>query len=90
MIKKIINLYDNIFIFHRIPKDLVHTIPTTLLFSLEGFRDLDWKRLLRLQMPDGSFLTSIASTAFAFMETNDQNCLKYLQRVVHKYNGGGK
>ncbi|KAM3397400.1 copal-8-ol diphosphate hydratase, chloroplastic [Capsicum galapagoense] len=74
--------------FKRIPKDLVHTIPTTLLFSLEGFRDLDWKRLLRLQMPDGSFLTSIASTAFAFMETNDQNCLKYLQRVVHKYNGG--
>ncbi|KAM3322627.1 copal-8-ol diphosphate hydratase, chloroplastic [Capsicum chacoense] len=74
--------------FKRIPKDLVHTIPTALLFSLEGFRDLDWKRLLRLQMPDGSFLTSIASTAFAFMETNDQNCLKYLQRVVHKYNGG--
>ncbi|PHT58502.1 Copal-8-ol diphosphate hydratase, chloroplastic [Capsicum baccatum] len=74
--------------FKRIPKDLLHTIPTTLLFSLEGFRDLDWKRLLRLQMPDGSFLTSIASTAFAFMETNDQNCLKYLQRVVHKYNGG--
>ncbi|KAJ8526669.1 hypothetical protein K7X08_029146 [Anisodus acutangulus] len=30
-------------------------------------------------MPDGSFLTSIASTAFAFMETNDENCLRYLQ-----------
>ncbi|MCD7469411.1 hypothetical protein HAX54_008456 [Datura stramonium] len=73
---------------HRIPKDVVHTIPTTLLFSLEGFRDLDWERLLKLQMPDGSFLTSIASTAFAFMETNDQNCLRYLQRVVQKYNGG--
>ncbi|XP_059275465.1 copal-8-ol diphosphate hydratase, chloroplastic-like isoform X1 [Lycium ferocissimum] len=74
--------------FKRIPKDLVHTIPTTLLFSLEGFRDLDWERLLKLQMPDGSFLTSIASTAFAFMETNDENCLRYLQRVVRKYNGG--
>ncbi|KAK4364805.1 hypothetical protein RND71_016163 [Anisodus tanguticus] len=74
--------------FKRIPKDDVHTIPTTLLFSLEGFRDLDWERLLKLQMPDGSFLTSIASTAFAFMETNDQNCLRYLQRVVKKYNGG--
>ncbi|KAH0649414.1 hypothetical protein KY285_034662 [Solanum tuberosum] len=72
----------------RIPKDVVHTIPTTLLFSLEGFCDLDWKRLLKLQMQDGSFLTSIASTAFAFMETNDLNCLRYLQRVVKKYNGG--
>ncbi|KAK6782786.1 hypothetical protein RDI58_020582 [Solanum bulbocastanum] len=72
----------------RIPKDVVHTIPTTLLFSLEGFCDLDWKRLLKLQMQDGSFLTSIASTAFAFMETNDPNCLRYLQRVVKKYNGG--
>lgn len=77
-------------LLYRIPKDVVHTIPTPLLFSLEGFCDLDWKRLLKLQMQDGSFLTSIASTAFAFMETNDPNCLRYLQRVVKKYNGGGK
>lgn len=74
--------------FKRIPMDVVHKIPTTLLFSLEGFHDLDWEKLLKLQMPDGSFLTSIASTAFAFMETNDQNCLRYLQRVIKKYNGG--
>ncbi|XP_009783120.1 copal-8-ol diphosphate hydratase, chloroplastic-like isoform X1 [Nicotiana sylvestris] len=72
----------------RIPKDVIHTIPTTVLFSLEGLRDLDWQRLLKLQMQDGSFLTSPASTAIAFMETNDQKCLGFLQNVVEKCNGG--
>ncbi|XP_070019566.1 copal-8-ol diphosphate hydratase, chloroplastic-like [Nicotiana sylvestris] len=73
----------------RIPKDVIHIIPTTVLFSLEGLRDdLDWQRLLKLQMADGSFLTSPASTAFAFMETNDEKCLAYLQNVVEKCNGG--
>nr|G3CCC0.1 RecName: Full=Copal-8-ol diphosphate hydratase, chloroplastic; AltName: Full=8-hydroxy-copalyl diphosphate synthase; Flags: Precursor [Nicotiana tabacum]CCD33018.1 8-hydroxy-copalyl diphosphate synthase [Nicotiana tabacum] len=75
----------------RIPKDVIHTIPTTVLFSLEGLRDdLDWQRLLKLQMPDGSFLISPASTAFAFMETNDEKCLAYLQNVVEKSNGGAR
>ncbi|MCD9559421.1 Copal-8-ol diphosphate hydratase, chloroplastic [Datura stramonium] len=74
--------------FARIPNDVIHTIPTTVLFSLEGLRDLDWQRLLKLQMQDGSFLTSPASTAFAFMETNDDKCLRFLQNVVDKCNGG--
>ncbi|XP_070048281.1 copal-8-ol diphosphate hydratase, chloroplastic-like isoform X2 [Nicotiana tomentosiformis] len=74
--------------FTRIPKDIIHTIPTTVLFSLEGLRDLDWQRLLKLQMQDGSFLTSPASTAIAFMETNDEKCLGFLQNVVEKCNGG--
>ncbi|KAK4729237.1 hypothetical protein R3W88_022225 [Solanum pinnatisectum] len=74
--------------FTRFPKDLIHTIPTIVLFSLEGLKDLDWQRLLKLQMEDGSFLTSPSSTAIAFMETNDDKCLTFLQNVVQKFNGG--
>ncbi|KAM3270793.1 hypothetical protein P3S67_028995 [Capsicum chacoense] len=74
--------------FTRIPKDVIHTIPTTMLFSLEGLRNLDWPRLLKLQMEDGSFLTCPSSTAIAFMETNDDKCFKFLKNVVEKCNGG--
>ncbi|KAH0643673.1 hypothetical protein KY289_034647 [Solanum tuberosum] len=74
--------------FTRFPKELIHTIPTIVLFSLEGLRDLDWQRLLKLQMEDGSFLTSPSSTAIAFMETNDEKCLTFLQNAVQKFNGG--
>ncbi|KAG5589200.1 hypothetical protein H5410_039714 [Solanum commersonii] len=74
--------------FTRFPKELIHTIPTIVLFSLEGLRDLDWQRLLKLQMEDGSFLTSPSSTAIAFLETNDEKCLTFLQNVVQKFNGG--
>ncbi|CAH8356853.1 unnamed protein product [Eruca vesicaria subsp. sativa] len=72
----------------RIPKEIMHKIPTTLLHSLEGMRDLDWERLLKLQCPDGSFLFSPSSTAFAFMQTRDSNCLKYLRNAVKRFNGG--
>ncbi|KAH0641615.1 hypothetical protein KY289_032589 [Solanum tuberosum] len=74
--------------FTRFPKELIHSIPTIVLFSLEGLRDLDWQRLLKLQMEDGSFLTSPSSTAIAFMETNDEKCLTFLQNAVQKFNGG--
>ncbi|KAL2516731.1 Ent-copalyl diphosphate synthase [Abeliophyllum distichum] len=72
----------------RIPKDLMHTVPTSLLFSLEGLQDLDWKKLLELQTPLGSFLTSPSSTAFALMETKDDKCFRYLDDIVQKFNGG--
>ncbi|CAA3019396.1 Copal-8-ol diphosphate hydratase, partial [Olea europaea subsp. europaea] len=72
----------------RIPKDLIHTVPTTLLFSLEGLQNLDWKKLLRLKTPLGSFLTSPSSTAFALMETKDDNCFRYLDDIVKTFNGG--
>nr|XP_010324500.1 copal-8-ol diphosphate hydratase, chloroplastic [Solanum lycopersicum] len=74
--------------FTRFPKDLIHTIPTIVLFSLEGLRDLDWQRLLKLQMEDGSFLTSPSSTAIVFMNTNDDKCFTFLQNAVQKFNGG--
>nr|WCR39980.1 terpene synthase class II [Tectona grandis] len=73
----------------RIPWDILHTRPTTLLFSLEGMTEvLDWRKLLKLQATDGSFHFSPASTAFALQQTKDENCLKYLLKLVQKFNGG--
>ncbi|KAJ0970092.1 hypothetical protein J5N97_022969 [Dioscorea zingiberensis] len=72
----------------RIPKDVMHKVPTTLLYSLEGMPGLDWAWLLRLQSSDGSFLFSPSSTAYALMQTGDNKCLAYLQKAVEKFNGG--
>nr|UNZ11787.1 ent-copalyl diphosphate synthase [Scutellaria barbata] len=72
----------------RIPKDIMHQVPTTLLHSLEGMPELTWHKLLKLQCEDGSFLFSPSSTAFALHQTQDHNCLKYLTKYVHKFNGG--
>ncbi|CAN8247985.1 unnamed protein product [Cochlearia groenlandica] len=72
----------------KIPRDIMHKMPTTLLHSLEGMRDLDWDKLLKLQCKDGSFLHSPSSTAFAFMKTRDNNCLSYLRNAVKRFNGG--
>ncbi|XP_058748669.1 ent-copalyl diphosphate synthase 1-like [Vicia villosa] len=72
----------------KIPRDVLHKVPTTLLHSLEGMQDLDWNQLLQLQSQDGSFLFSPSSTAFAIMQTGDKNALNYLQKIVEKFNGG--
>ncbi|XP_031110973.1 (-)-kolavenyl diphosphate synthase TPS28, chloroplastic isoform X2 [Ipomoea triloba] len=72
----------------KIPRELMHQVPTTLLHSLEGMEDLEWQKLLRLRCDDGSFLFSPASTAFALMQTKDDNCLRYLANAVRKFNGG--
>ncbi|OVA12584.1 Terpene synthase [Macleaya cordata] len=72
----------------RIPKEMMHLVPTTLLHSLEGMPGLSWEKLLKLQCSDGSFLFSPSSTAFALMKTKDQNCLTYLHKAVKKFNGG--
>ncbi|KAG6645194.1 hypothetical protein CIPAW_08G105500 [Carya illinoinensis] len=72
----------------RIPRDILHKLPTTLLHSLEGMPDLDWEKILKLKCQDGSFLFSPSSTAFAVMQTKDLNCLNYLKRVVRRFNGG--
>uniref|UniRef100_A0A7N0TUF4 Terpene synthase N-terminal domain-containing protein n=1 Tax=Kalanchoe fedtschenkoi TaxID=63787 RepID=A0A7N0TUF4_KALFE len=71
----------------RIPKDIMHMMPTTLLHSLEGMGGLDWEKLLQLQCEDGSFLFSPSSTAFALMQTKDEKCLNYLQKVVQRFQG---
>ncbi|KAF5195552.1 Copalyl diphosphate synthase [Thalictrum thalictroides] len=72
----------------RIPKDVLHNRPTTLLHSLEGIPDLDWEKLLKMQHPNGSFLCSPSSTAYALMQTKDENCFRYLAGIVQKFNGG--
>ncbi|CAN0908639.1 (-)-kolavenyl diphosphate synthase TPS10, chloroplastic [Linum grandiflorum] len=72
----------------KIPKDILHRFPTTLLYSLEGMGGLDWEKLLRFQNEDGSFLFSPASTAYALSQTNDQKCFEYLSKIAHKFQGG--
>ncbi|CAI9103608.1 OLC1v1002125C1 [Oldenlandia corymbosa var. corymbosa] len=73
----------------RIPKGLMHEVPTAILFSLEGIEgSLKWDKLLKLITEDGCFLTSPSSTAFAFMQTGDDKCLKYLTNIVTKFSGG--
>ncbi|PIN17901.1 Copal-8-ol diphosphate hydratase [Handroanthus impetiginosus] len=72
----------------RIPMEMMHKVPTSLLFSLEGLENLNWQKLLKLQAVDGSFLTSPSSTAFAFMETKDEKCFEFIKKTVEKFNGG--
>ncbi|KAK1270607.1 hypothetical protein QJS04_geneDACA005844 [Acorus gramineus] len=72
----------------KIPKELMHTVPTTMLYSLEGLDDLDWERLLALQWPEGSFFYSPASTAAAFMQTKNEGSLRYLENVTKIFDGG--
>lgn len=75
--------------YGRIPKEIMHRMPTTLLHSLEGMDGLDWEKLLKLQSKDGSFLFSPSSTAYALMQTKDLNCFNYLNNIVQRFNGGG-
>lgn len=72
----------------RIPKELLHASPTTLLLSIEGMPGLDWERLLKLQCSDGSFMSSPAPTAYALMQTGDTKCLEFLDGIVSKFSGG--
>lgn len=75
--------------FCRIPKDLLHKVPTCLLHNMEGLDDLEWEKILKLQTPKGTFITSPSATAFVVMETKNGDCLKFINYVVEKFNGGG-
>ncbi|MCO5601744.1 hypothetical protein L7F22_055869 [Adiantum nelumboides] len=71
---------------NRIPMDLIHTHPTTLLHSLEGLhRFVDWQKILQLLTKDGSFLFSPAATACALKYTGDERCLQYINLVLQKF-----
>uniref|UniRef100_A0A0D9VES7 ent-copalyl diphosphate synthase n=1 Tax=Leersia perrieri TaxID=77586 RepID=A0A0D9VES7_9ORYZ len=72
----------------RIPKDMMHIVPTSILHSLEGMPGLDWQRLLKLQSSDGSFLFSPSATAYALMQTGDKKCFAYIDRIIKKFDGG--
>ncbi|KAF5751276.1 copal-8-ol diphosphate hydratase chloroplastic-like isoform X3 [Tripterygium wilfordii] len=73
----------------RISKEGIQNVATTVLFSLEGLQDmeLDWEKILKMQSKDGSFLSSPSSTAYAFLQTKDQNCFIYLNKVIQRFNG---
>ncbi|XP_071687661.1 ent-copalyl diphosphate synthase 1-like [Rutidosis leptorrhynchoides] len=72
----------------KIPKDIFYETPTIFHYSLEGMKDLDWKKLLKLQAKNGSFVLSAAPTSMVYMQTKDQKCLAYLTTLVAKFNGG--
>ncbi|XP_047172764.1 ent-copalyl diphosphate synthase 1-like [Vigna umbellata] len=72
----------------KIPREILHKVPTTLLHSLEGMQNLDWKQLLKLQCQDGSFLFSPSSTAYALIQTKNESAHKYLDKTLQKFNGG--
>nr|WCR39979.1 terpene synthase class II ent-copalyl diphosphate synthase [Salvia officinalis] len=71
----------------KIPMDLMHRKPTSLLYSLEGMEGLEWEKLMNLRS-EGSFLSSPSSTAYALQHTKDELCLDYLVKAVNKFNGG--
>eukprot|EP01018_Ginkgo_biloba_P027642 Gb_00720 [translate_table: standard] len=70
----------------RIPINVLHTVPTALLFSLEGLQEVvDWEKIMKFQSKDGSFLTSLASTACVYMHTGDPKCMQFLSSVVARF-----
>ncbi|XP_040384790.1 syn-copalyl diphosphate synthase-like, partial [Oryza brachyantha] len=72
----------------KIPLDVLHTKPTSLLQSIEGMQGLDWTKLLKFQSTDGSFASCPATTADALIQTGDKRFLDYLDSIVKKFNGG--
>ena len=69
--------------------EALHSVPTTLLFSLEAIPGLQWDKLQRVRSRDGSYLFCPSSTAFAFNQSKDPHCLAYLNNVAQNFNGGG-
>nr|WJJ50359.1 diterpene synthase 5 [Cephalotaxus harringtonia] len=70
----------------KIPLNVIYSIPTTILYSLEGLQEIiDWNKIMKLQSKDGSFLSSPASTAAVFMRTGDKKCLEFLSFVLNKF-----
>ncbi|KAH8966273.1 hypothetical protein BDL97_03G016600 [Sphagnum fallax] len=73
----------------KVPMEILHNYPTTLLRSFEGLhKDVDWDKLLRLQCANGSFLCSPASTACALAYTKDEKCLDYLNKLLVNFDNG--
>ncbi|XP_028799728.1 ent-copalyl diphosphate synthase, chloroplastic-like [Neltuma alba] len=73
----------------RIPMAVLHSVPSSLLFSLEAIPGLQWDKLQNVRSKDGSYLFSPSSTAFAFTQSNDPDCLNYLNNVAQNFNSGG-
>ncbi|XP_044948008.1 syn-copalyl diphosphate synthase, chloroplastic-like [Hordeum vulgare subsp. vulgare] len=71
----------------KIPTDILHETPTTLLHSIEGMVNLDWQKLLKLRCLDGSFHSSPSATAFALEHTGDKKCLEFLDGIIENFAG---
>ncbi|KAK8919137.1 hypothetical protein KSP39_PZI021819 [Platanthera zijinensis] len=70
----------------RIPVEVMHSVQTTILFSLEAVQELvQWDRMLKLQSTNGSFLDSPAATAAAYLNTRDKKFLEYLTYIVRTF-----
>ncbi|KAH9319929.1 hypothetical protein KI387_021698, partial [Taxus chinensis] len=70
----------------KICRESFHTDATPFLYSLEGLQEIiDWKRIMNLQSPDGSFLNSPSSTACVFIKTGDIKSLDYLTNTLNKF-----
>ncbi|KAK8939554.1 hypothetical protein KSP40_PGU016703 [Platanthera guangdongensis] len=70
----------------RIPVEVMHSVQTTILLSLEAVQELvQWDRMLKLQSTNGSFLDSPAATAAAYLNTRDKKCLEYLTYIVRTF-----
>ncbi|XXG73199.1 hypothetical protein AAC387_Pa07g2158 [Persea americana] len=71
---------------NRILVKVMHSMHTTLLYSLEALQEVvQWERVLTLQSRDGSFLSSPSFTAIAYMKTGDEKCLSYLTNTVRRF-----
>ncbi|KAK4267997.1 hypothetical protein QN277_024706 [Acacia crassicarpa] len=72
----------------RIPMEVLHNVPTSLLFSLEAIPGLQWDKLQKVRSKDGSYLFCPSSTAFAFNQSKDPHCHNYLNNVAQNFRGG--
>lgn len=71
--------------------EVMHSIHTALLYTLEALQQVvQWEKILKLQSVDGSFASSLAATAVAYMRTGDKKCLNFLTTVVTRFEGCGK
>ncbi|ONK68136.1 uncharacterized protein A4U43_C05F7820 [Asparagus officinalis] len=70
----------------RIPVEMMHSVHTTMLYSLEALQEVvQWKRILKLQSRDGSFLSSPSATAAAYMNSGDAKCLEFLTYIIRRF-----
>ncbi|XP_020523152.1 bifunctional abietadiene synthase, chloroplastic [Amborella trichopoda] len=70
----------------RIPIEVMHSVQTTLLYSLEALQDVvQWENILKLQSRDGSFLSSPSATAVVYMKTGNKKCLDFLTFIVRRF-----
>ncbi|XP_057830589.1 bifunctional levopimaradiene synthase, chloroplastic [Cryptomeria japonica] len=80
-IKKMLEIRDAC--LKEIDIGALYSLPTSLLFSLEGLQELiDWRKILNLCSKNGYMLGSMASTACVFMHTGDKKCLEFINFVV--------